>query len=85
MSSKKLVQKIMIVHFNGHPPLGKSLEPQKHISEGQIINGELVHISRFDDTFLRIDYSPKDTTRKPYSEFVPLASVSKILFSEEMN
>jgi hypothetical protein len=85
MSSKKIVQKIMVVHFNGNPPLGMSLEPRSHVAEGQVINDELVHITRFDDTFLRIDYSPKDTTRKMYSEFVPLATVSKILFSEEMN
>lgn len=85
MSSKKLVQKIMVVHFNGNPPLGKSLEPRSHIAEGQVINEELVHITRFDDIFLRLDFSPKNTANKPYSEFVPLATVSKILFSEEIN
>lgn len=85
MSNKKLTQKIMIVHFTGNPPLGMSLEPRSHIAEGQIIGEELVHLSRFDDTFLRIDFQPKNTVRKPYSEFVPWSTVAKVLFTEEMN
>ena len=83
MSSKKEKKiEVLVVHFTSSIMLGRSLDVRTYISQGDIVLGDLVNIDIYDDNFLRINYSNKGEGYQAYSELIPLAQVSKILFKD---
>lgn len=85
--SKKVEEKknefeILGVYFVSHVNLGKALEMRTNVFQGQTILGEHVGISLWDSNFLRLDYTNKSDGYQAYSELVPMAQVSKILFKQ---
>jgi hypothetical protein len=86
--SKKVEEKkkndfeILVVHFTSHVAIGKALDVRTNISQGQIVLGECINISLWDDNFLRLDYTNKSDGYQAYSELVPMSQVSKILFKQ---
>lgn len=85
MSSKKSEEKkndfeILIVHFVSHVAIGKALDVRTNLSQGQIVLGELISISLWNDSFLCLDYTSQSSGYQAYSELIPMAQVSKILF-----
>lgn len=63
--------KIQGVRFNQSIHLGKSLDLQSYVAEGQMIQGDPVKLSRYDDVFLQMDF-----TKGEYSQLIPWAQVA---------
>ena len=85
--SKKVEEKknefeILVVYFVSHVNIGKSLDMRTNLSQKQIVLGECIDISLWNDSFLRLDYTSKESGYQSYSELVPMAQVSKILFKD---
>lgn len=63
--------KIQGVRFNQAIHLGKSLDLQSYVAEGQSIMGDPVKLSRYDGVFLQMDF-----TKGKYSQLIPWAQVA---------
>jgi hypothetical protein len=78
--------KISTVRFYEHPLIGTQLEPRNSLTDRRVdpntqyVFGQ-VELSRFDDTFLRVDmYRGADLVG---SQLLPWASVATVLFTDE--
>jgi len=79
---KKNDLEILVVHFVSHVNIGKALDMRTNLSQGQIVLGECINLSLWDANFLRLDYTNKESGYQAYSELIPMAQVSKILFKQ---
>lgn len=73
--------KITVVRFNNPIAIGKELDMNSHLSDGASILGNPIALSKYDSTFLRVDF----LGAKKYSQFIPWAQVSTVLFEESKN
>lgn len=79
---KKNDFEILVVHFVSHVNIGKALDMRTNLSQGQIVLGECISISLWNDNFLCLDYTSQSGGYQVYSELIPMAQVSKILFKK---
>ena len=79
---KKNELEILVVYFVSHVNIGKSLDTKTNLSQKQIVLGEVIDISLWNDNFLRLDYTSASGGFQAYSELVPMAQVSTILFKQ---
>jgi len=79
---KKNDFEILVVHFVSHVNVGKALNMCTNLSQKQTILGECIALSIWNDNFLRLDFTSASGGYQSYSELVPMAQVSKILFKD---
>lgn len=74
------MMKITTVHFVNPLPIGRELDTHNYLVNGMSILGSELTLSKYDDSFLRIDFRRGGSNG--YSQFIPWAQVSTVLFEQ---
>ena len=79
---KKIDFEILVVHFVNPIMIGKALDVRSNLSQKQIVLGECIDISMWNDSFLRLDFTSASGGFQAYSEIIPIQQVAKLIFKD---
>jgi len=76
------MKKVKLVRFKEHIAVGTGLDQKSYLEDDGTVLGVPIKLSKYDETFLRIDFKGRDKVNQ-YSQLIPWSAIATVLFDDK--